>query len=67
MPVTYWEDIVGHACAECGKPASHWYGDIPLCCQCHGGDVVSAEETARVHEHYKRTGQIPPLPQAEVV
>lgn len=48
--MTPWEDIVGESCTNCGKPASHFWSTDPICCQCHGGNVFSAEETAAIHE-----------------
>ena len=45
MPVTSWHDIVGLACASCGKLASHYWGGRPTCCTCHGGYLCSPQET----------------------
>ena len=50
MPATDWRDVVGSLCCECGRPATHIYGGKPLCCQCHGGNVVSIEEARRQHD-----------------
>jgi hypothetical protein len=50
MPLTLWRDIIGERCDGCGGYATHWYGAVPLCCQCHGGDLVSQEEARRKHE-----------------
>jgi len=36
--MTLWEDIVGYTCLDCGKWATHWYGDAPICCSCHLGE-----------------------------
>lgn len=47
MPMTTWEDINGKLCSYCHKPASHFYGYTPVCCQCHGGNACSVEETAQ--------------------
>lgn len=33
--MTLWEDIVGYTCISCGKWATHWYDNAPLCCSCH--------------------------------
>jgi hypothetical protein len=37
MPMTLWNEIVGYTCLWCGKWATHWYGDYPMCCACHSG------------------------------
>lgn len=50
MPVTNWKDIKGELCIYCHKPASHFYGCVPVCCQCHGGHLCTAEETAQKNE-----------------
>ena len=44
MPITPWEDITGESCQKCGGPATHYYINIPLCCDCHGGKVVTKKE-----------------------
>ena len=44
MPLTPWEEIVGYTCLDCGKWATHWYGDIPICCACHYGEPGGADE-----------------------
>ena len=49
MPMTSWEEIAGEKCAMCERPASHFYGWTPLCCQCHGGNIFTAKETAEAH------------------
>lgn len=49
MPMTPWEDIVGEKCSQCGGYATHWYGYSPLCCDCHGGKIISQEEAKIVH------------------
>lgn len=56
MPATPWEEIVGHECIDCGGPATHWYGDIPWCCQCHGGDIVSMDRAEAIHNAFRRGG-----------
>lgn len=38
MPVTLWKDIIGYNCGICGGSATHWYGNVPLCCDCHAGE-----------------------------
>lgn len=53
MPMTSWEDIYGEKCIECGKLATHFYGNTILCCQCHGGNLVSAEETMYEHKRIR--------------
>jgi hypothetical protein len=54
MPMTPWEFIIGLNCGNCGKPATHFYGFYPLCCQCHGGDMFSEEETYETHANWYR-------------
>ena len=44
MPMTLWPDIVGYTCLYCGKWATHWYADMPICCTCHLGEVDLAME-----------------------
>jgi hypothetical protein len=60
MPMTPWEAVIGHRCASCGGYATHIYGDIYLCCQCHGGDIISQAEARKVHEE----GPLPPEDEA---
>ena len=50
MPITAWYDIAGLKCDWCGAPATHFYGTATLCCQCHGGNVYSVEETKLAHD-----------------
>jgi hypothetical protein len=50
MPLTPWIEILGYACERCGGYATHWYGPLALCCDCHGGNLVSQEEARRQHE-----------------
>ena len=50
MPATPWEEIRGYNCVECGGPATHCYGNAPLCCKCHAGPgsgLISREEAER--------------------
>lgn len=37
MPATPWDEIRGYNCGDCGGPATHFYGDFPICCDCHAG------------------------------
>jgi len=59
MPMTMWEDIIGEDCVECKKPASHYWLSTPVCCQCHGGGLFSAEETQFVHDFWAQHGRGP--------
>lgn len=56
MPVSPWSEIVGHKCALCGLCASHWYCLMPICCDCHVGEIngglFSQEEIASKHAEY---------------
>jgi len=45
MPATPWGEINGELCVVCSAPASHFYFGAPLCCQCHGGNICTQEET----------------------
>jgi hypothetical protein len=58
MPMTPWPEVIGKRCHACGGYATHIYGDIYLCCDCHGGFIISQEEARRVHE----TGVLDPEP-----
>jgi len=52
MPMTHPDDVKGFYCAICGKWASHFdpITDTPVCCQCHGGEIWSEEDTRRWQE-----------------
>jgi hypothetical protein len=57
--MTSWKDITGVKCTECGKPASHFYdAHYPLCCQCHGGECFTAEETRLAHEAVEKERRV---------
>lgn len=47
--MTPWKDVAGKACELCDKPATHYYGDMLICCECHGGGLVSHEEAEKEH------------------
>jgi len=32
-----WEDVAGLSCQICGGPATHHYGYMIICCDCHAG------------------------------
>lgn len=49
MPVCEWSEVLGYNCVKCGNLASHWIGDQPYCCQCHGGELFSRKETFVSH------------------
>lgn len=49
-PLTSPQDIAGYLCIECHKPATHWYGNNPLCCACHGGQIYDHTEAVREHD-----------------
>jgi hypothetical protein len=34
-----WDEIVGYTCLYCGKWATHFYGNVPICCECHIGEA----------------------------
>lgn len=57
MPCDGWEVVAGHACEDCGAPATHIYGGHYICCQCHVADpddpeagLVSHAEAAAWHQ-----------------
>lgn len=52
MPMTPIQYMIGINCVDCGKPASHYYGFFPLCCQCHGGHILSEKETYEIHSNW---------------
>lgn len=35
MPITLANEVEGKGCALCGADATHIYGDMYVCCQCH--------------------------------
>jgi hypothetical protein len=41
MPLTPWIEVLGYRCVYCGAYATHWYGHVTVCCQCHGGQTAS--------------------------
>lgn len=46
-----WEDVAGHMCEICNEnPATHIYGLTFMCCQCHGGDIITPEEAKEAHK-----------------
>jgi hypothetical protein len=55
MPITGWNEVVGKLCCECGGPATHIYGDVYWCCDCHAGkdNGLYTREQAQA-EHDKR-------------
>jgi hypothetical protein len=50
MPMTTWEAIAGKRCADCGGYATHYFANDPVCCACHGGDMISQEDAKTEHE-----------------
>jgi len=62
MPMDSWESMKGEVCAICELPASHYWGGTPYCCQCHGGDMFSREETCEIH-HLMDQGVSPSAPE----
>lgn len=54
MPMTGWKDVAGKVCQICGKPATHYYGDMIICCACHAGEedggLFTHEEAAAAHK-----------------
>lgn len=52
MPCDTWEDVAGKKCNGCGGYATHFYGSYgPICCDCHGGYLVSQKEAKKEHEY----------------
>jgi hypothetical protein len=53
MPMTEWQEAKGATCALCQGPATHYYGDIWICCDCHvgvpGGGLFTREEAEKIH------------------
>jgi hypothetical protein len=54
--MTPWVDIIGYRCITCGGYATHWDGVMALCCDCHGGGLVSQDEARIMHEQGIDTG-----------
>ncbi len=58
-----WVNVAGQQCQVegCSNPATHLYGNVYVCCQCHGGDFYSPEEAAHQHariiEQQKNAGE----------
>lgn len=54
MPVTGWEEVAGKPCQMCGGPATHFYGDVVICCDCHvgevGGGLFSRDQAEEEHK-----------------
>lgn len=54
MALTPWSEVIEHRCVICDGLASHIYGDISLCCQCHAQDgvgLISREQAECMHQH----------------
>jgi hypothetical protein len=53
MPMTPWSEVVGKMCSMCDGPATHIYGNIYICCDCHtgeiGGGLVDREMAEKIH------------------
>ena len=56
MPTIGWADIVGYTCTYCGKWATHWYDDIPICCSCRLGeqDEDMEREAIKMNNDFQR-------------
>lgn len=57
--MTPWDEIVGYTCLDCGKWATHWYGDVPICCACHYGEPgdegnYMAEQAIEMNTRYQK-------------
>jgi hypothetical protein len=55
MPMSAWSEVAGKPCQICGGYATHYYGDMIICCDCHVGEKdtgLYTQEQAR-DEHYK--------------
>ena len=50
MPCSTWEEVAGKKCERCGNWATHYYGKVLMCCECHGGYLVTQEEAEKEHE-----------------
>jgi len=57
MPICTWQEIAGHMCYKCRKPATHFVDEGPMCCQCHQKmgshfliPLFSPEDTKFAHE-----------------
>lgn len=58
MPVTPWKEIAGHKCQLCKGWATHFYGGLAICCDCHLGEVgaggMSQEFLQQMHDAYSK-------------
>lgn len=65
MVATPWEAVMGHFCDDCGDNyATHIYGTIYLCCECHAGPeggLVPQKEAERIHNYWNEHGELPPM------
>jgi len=52
MPCDPWEQVAGEKCDMCGGYATHIYGVNYLCCECHGGCLVTQKEAKKMHEKF---------------
>lgn len=53
MPATLWSDIIGYNCQICGGFATHFYGSMAICCDCHvGGDEDTGEPLEGLTSQY---------------
>lgn len=52
MPISEWDEMKGLYCLSCGGPATHYYGNTILCCDCHageGGGILTREQAELLH------------------
>lgn len=56
MPVSTWREVVGKKCQICGGTATHYYGDMLICCGCHVGEkdggLFTEAEAQEAHAEY---------------
>jgi hypothetical protein len=55
MPLSSWQSVAGMRCENyvegerCKNAATHWYGMIVICCECHGGYLFTNQEAELWH------------------
>lgn len=59
MPMTPMDDLNGELCDSCEENfATHIYGNAFLCCECHGGNIISQEEMEEYYYADKKSGAL---------
>lgn len=60
---TGWEPVLGSNCS-CGNQATHINSSgAPMCCVCHGREIVDPEHAEKIRVFYQQNGVGPTLDQ----